>query len=200
MLSEKENENIESFGNEQLNNSFREINAENQNNLNNYAQRGFNIFLAHGISPMELRTLRYIYHLSYLHNNRYNARNIDWSPQAIFRREETWLNSRVNNYYRMLNQNTYNRRGIIIRNPMNNTFYLFVQGNRFRPRNFYRQTNYEPNINFLVGFIFGIFLNIFSICILMIRHPRAKFRVGLILGMILSMIFTLPLIIQLNNM
>jgi hypothetical protein len=57
MLSEKKNENIESFGNEQLNNSFREINAENQNNQNNNAQRGFNIFLAHGISPMELRIL-----------------------------------------------------------------------------------------------------------------------------------------------
>ena len=201
MLSEKKNENIENIGNEQLNNSFREINDVNQNNQDINAHRGFNIFLAHGLSPLELRTLRTIYHLSYIHNNRFNARNIDWSPQAIYQREENWLHSQMNNYYRALNQNTYHRRNIIIRNPVNNTFYLFVRSNnRFRPRNYYRSTNYEPNINFLVGFIFGILLNIFSICILMLRHPRIKFRIGLIFGMILSIIFTLPLLVQLNNM
>ena len=62
MLSEKKNTvNLENIENEQINNSMREI-----DNQNNNRPRGFNIFLAHGVSPNELRTLRVIYHLSYI--------------------------------------------------------------------------------------------------------------------------------------
>ena len=194
MLSEKKNsENIQNFGNEQLNNSFRQINNENQNNN---APRGFNVFLQYGMSPNELRTLRVIYHLSYLHNSTINNRNIDLSAQAIYQREENWLRAQINNNLR--NQNSHNRTNILIRNPRNNTISIYVNdiGNRFRQRRYYRQTNYEQNINFLIGIILGMILNIFSLCILMLTRTRIKFKVGLILGMLLSIIFTFPFLLE----
>ena len=190
MLSEKNNENL-NVENEQMNNSMREI--DNNNNLN---PRGFNIFLAHGISTNELRILRTLYHLSYLHNNIANNRNIDMSPQAMFQREEDWLraqmnhsNIRRNNYY-----NNYYRRNIVVRNPRNNSVVLYVDHNLsgIRPRRIHRHANYEPNILFLQGFIFGLVLNVFSLCIIIISRPRPKFKIGLMLGMLLSMCLTFP--------
>lgn len=196
MLSEKKNtissDNIE---NEQINNSMREIDNQHQNNN---IPRGFNIFLAHGISPNELRTLRIIYHLSYIHNNIANNRIIDLSPQAMFQREENWLRTQMNN---MRNNSNYNyRRNIMIANPRNNTITLYVNhnsmNNRFRQRGHYRQYNYEPNINILHGFLFGLILNIFSIFIFMINTPRPKFKLGVLLGMILSICFAFPLMLD----
>lgn len=194
MLSEKKNTvNLENIENEQINNSMREI-----DNQNNNRPRGFNIFLAHGVSPNELRTLRVIYHLSYIHNNIANNRNVDLSPQAMFEREENWLRAQMNN---MRNNNNYNnhRRNIIIANPRNNTITMFVshnRNNRFRQRRYYREIIREPNINFLQGFIFGLVLNVFSICILMINTPRPKFKFGLLMGMLLSFCITFPFMLD----
>ena len=111
-------------------------------------QRGFDIFLAHGISSNELRTLRLIYHLSYLHNNMVRGRYVDLSPQAMYQREENWLRSQINNNLRNYHNN-YHRRNIIIRNSRGGnsvTLYVNNNGNRFRQRRYYRQYNYEPNI------------------------------------------------------
>ena len=194
MLSEKKNsENIQNFGNEQLNNSFRQINNEHQNNN---VPRGFNVFLQYGMSPNELRTLRVIYHLSYLHNSIINNRNIDLSAQAIYQREENWLRAQINNNLR--GQNNYNRTNILIRNPRNNTISIYVNdvGNRFRQRRYHRQIHYEQNINFLIGIILGMILNIFSLCILMLTRTRIKFKVGLIFGMLISIIFTFPFLLE----
>ena len=192
MLSEKKNtENLENVGNEQMNYSMREINNQGQN------PRGFNIFLAHGISPHELRTIRLLYHLSYLHNNLANNRQIDMSPQTMIQREENWLRAQMNNNMRS-NINNY-RRNIIIRNPRNNTITLYVNSrnmNGMRQRRFYRQIYYEPNINFLQGFIFGLVLNVFSLCIMMISRPRPKFKIGLMLGMLLSICITFPFMLE----
>ena len=190
MLSDKkESENLHNTDNEQINNSMREIDNHNRNDG---MLRGFNIFLAHGITPNELRTLRLIYHLSYLHNNLLRGRNIDLSPQAMFQREENWLRGQLNN-------NIRNRRNIVIRNNRGNnymTLYVNNNGNRFRERRYYRHFNYEPNINFLQGFIFGVVLNVFAICILMISRPRAKFKIGLVFGMLLSFCLTFPFMLE----
>ena len=195
MLSEKRNSvNLQNTENEQINNSMREIDNQHQNNN---VPRGFNIFLAHGISPNELRTLRIIYHLSYIHDSIANNRNIDLSPQAMFQREENWLRAQINNM-----RNNYNyRRNIIIPNPRNNTVTVYINNNmnnRIRQRRYYREVNYEPNINFFQGFIFGMVLNIFSICILMISRPKPKFKFGLLLGMIFSFCITFPLLLEQN--
>ena len=195
MLSEKRNSvNLQNTENEQINNSMREIDNQHQNNN---VPRGFNIFLAHGISPNELRTLRIIYHLSYIHDSIANNRNIDLSPQAMFQREENWLRAQINNM-----RNNYNyRRNIIIPNPRNNTVTVYINNNmnnRIRQRRYYREVNYEPNINFFQGFIFGMVLNIFSICILMISRPKPKFKFGLLLGMIFSFCITFPFLLEQN--
>ena len=196
MISErKESETLENTDNEQINNSMREIDHHRQNNN---MQRGFDIFLAHGISPNELRTLRLIYHLSYLHNNMVRGRYVDLSPQAMYQREENWLRSQINNNLRN-NHNNYYRRNIIIRNPRGGhsmTLYVNNNWNRFRQRRYYRQYNYEPNINFLQGFIFGIVLNIFAICLLVVNRPRPKFKIGLLFGMLISFCLTFPFMLE----
>ena len=193
MLSEKKNENL-NVENEQMNNSMREIDN------NNYIQnpRGFNIFLAHGITTDELRILRTLYHLSYLHNNIANNRNIDMSPQAMFQREEDWLRAQMNhNRIRRNNYNNYYRRNIVVRNPRNHNVVLYVDHNlRGIPRRLNRHANYEPNIIFLQGFIFGLVLNVFSLCIIIISRPRPKFKIGLMLGMLLSMCLSFPFMVE----
>lgn len=191
MLSEKKNsDNLQNIENEQVNNSMREIGNQNQ------IPRGFNVFLAYGISQNELRTLRLVYHLSYLNNNSGNIRNIDWSPQAIYQREENWLRSQINtnNIRNYNNMNNY-RRNIVIRNPGINIIHVNHNNNwnGIRVRSYYR---YEPNINFWQGFIFGLILNIFTLCILMISRPRPKFKIGLIFGMLLSICITFPFILD----
>lgn len=195
MLTDKKNyEEQHKTENEEINNSIREIDSQ-QNNPNNIP-RGFNVFLSYGISPQELRTLRMLYHLSILHNSIFNNRNIDWSAQAMYQREENWLRAQMN---RNLQNSLRNRNAIILRNPRNNSITLYVShgyGNRFARRRFVRNHSYEPNANFLQGFMFGFILNIFSLCILMISRPSIKFRIGLIFGMLLSCCVTLPFLLS----
>ena len=193
MLSEKKSsENLHNLDNEQMNNSMREIEYNNNQN-----PRGFNIFLAHGVSPNELRTLRILYHLSYLQNSIANNRAIDMSLPSMLQREENWLRTQINNsQIRRNNYNNYMRRNIVVRYPRNNNIILYVNNNSngFRPRRFYRHANYEPNILFLQGFIFGLLLNVFALIIILISHPRPKFKIGLLIGMLLSTCITFPFI------
>ena len=116
------------------------------------------------------------------------------SPQAMFQREEDWLRAQMNHSgIRRNNYNNYYGRNIVVRNPRNNNVVLYVnQLSGIRPRRFHRHANYEPNIIFLQGFIFGLVLNVFSLCIILISRPRPKFKIGLILGMLLSMCLTFP--------
>ena len=193
MLSEKKNqEHLENIENEQVNNSMREIGNQNQ------IPRGFNAFLAYGISPNELRTLRLVYHLSYLHNNGGNIRNNDWSPQAIYQREENWLRSQINNNMRNLNNMSNFRRNIIIRNPGITVIRLNHNNNNWNRIRLRRHYRYEPNINFWQGFIFGLILNVFTLCILMISRPRPKFKFGLFVGMMLSICISFPIMLDLK--
>ena len=183
MISEKkEHELNNSIENEQMNNSMQAINSqETGHNI----PRGFDIFLRHGVSENELRTLRLIYHLSYLHqnlltninNNNYSHRNIDMSVQSMYQREENWLRAQLNNLNR--------RRNVI--NPENRTLSLNTNNrNRFRGREHFRRRRREPNINFLRGFILGAILNCFTLIFLLFGRERLKFKLGLLFGMIFS--------------
>ena len=64
-----------------------------------------------------------LYHLSILHNSIFNNRNIDWSAQAMYQREENWLRAQMN---RNLQNSMRNRNAIILRNPRNNSITLYV--------------------------------------------------------------------------
>ena len=194
MLSDKNNS--DNINNPQINNTMNEI--ENHNLENNNNQRGFNIFLSHGVSLNELRYLRILFHLSYIRNSIINntITNIDMSPQAIYEREENWLRAQINNNLRnYYNYNNY-RRNVLIRNPSNNIIYVNDNIYRYRPRRY--EYIYEPNINFLKGFILGMILNIFSLCIILISRNRLKFKIGLIFGMLLSLSIALPFILNPN--
>ena len=171
MLSEKKIEN-ESQENEQVNNSIHQMN--NIQNIN--SNQGFNIFLQYGFTQDEIRGLRMIYHLSALRNSIANGRNIDLSLNAMYQRENNWLRNNGNN-----NNNNNNERRNYVRIMLNN--------NGFRRRRYARVYRYESNISFIQGFFFGIVLNIFSLFVLMIVRYRPKFKLGLTLGMIISVSF-----------
>ena len=109
------------------------------------------------------------------------------SVQSMYQREENWLRAQLNNLNR--------RRNVI--NPENRTLSLNTNNrNRFRGREHFRRRRREPNINFLQGFIFGVVLNVFALCILMISRPRAKFKIGLVFGMLLSFCLTFPFMLE----
>ena len=180
MLSEKAHVE-EGPENEQVNNSINQMqNNNNINNLNVNNYQGFNIFLQYGFTQDEVRGLRMIYHLSALRNSIANGRNLDLSLNAMYQRENNWLRNNNNNN----NNNIYdNNRGNLVRIHFNN--------NGFRRRRYFRINQHENNINFLMGFMFGMFLNIFSLFLLMIIRYRPKFKCGLMLGMIFSVSFTI---------
>ena len=173
MLSEKEH--LENTDNEQINNSIHEMSYNNQN-----IPQGFNIFLHYGFTQNEIRGLRMIYHLSALRNSIANGQNIDLSLNAMYQRENNWL--RNNNNSNINNNNINNNRRNIVRINLNNN-------NGFGRRRYIRIYRHEPNISFFQGLMFGIILNIFSLFILMLVRYRPKFKIGLILGMVISTIF-----------
>ena len=169
MLSEKKH--LENTDNEQVNNSIHQMN--NIQNIN--SNQGFNIFLQYGFTQDEIRGLRMIYHLSALRNSIANGRNIDLSLNAMYQRENNWLRNNGNN-----NNNNNERRNYV---------RIMLNNNGFRRRRYARVYRYESNISFIHGFFFGIVLNIFSLFVLMIVRYRPKFKLGLTLGMIISVSF-----------
>ena len=179
MLSEKKHlENSDVPENDQVNNSVHQM-GNNAPNMNMNNQQGFNIFLQYGFTQDEIRGLRMIYHLSALRNSVANGRNLDLSLNAMYQRENNWLRNSSNNNI----NNNYNNRGNLVR--------IHFLNNGFRRRRHFRNNQYEHSINFLLGFMFGIILNIFSLFLLMIVRYRPKFKCGLLLGMILSVSFTI---------
>ena len=182
MLSEKEHlENLDAPENEQVNNSINQMHNNNPNiNINN--QQGFNIFLQYGFTQDEIRGLRMIYHLSTLRNSIANGRNLDLSLNAMYQRENNWL--RNNNDNNNANNANYrnNNRGNIVRIRM-------TGNNGFRRWRYLRINRHEPNISFFHGFLFGFILNIFSLFIVMMVRHRPKFKLGVMLGMLISVSF-----------
>ena len=183
MLSEKEHlENADAPENAQVNNSINQMHNNNINqNININNQQGFNIFLQYGFTQDEVRGLRMIYHLSTLRNSIANGRNLDLSLNAMYQRENNWLRNVSNN--NNVNYNNNNNRRQLVGIRLNNY--------GFRRRGYYRIVRRESNINFFHGFMFGIVLNIFSLFLLMIVRYRPKFKLGVMIGMIISISFFL---------
>ena len=106
MLIQKENlpNNNNDINRDEINNNLEEVNSNNtnpnnsnQNNENNQPNNrirnhgGFDIFLSHGLSAQEIRTLRLIFHLAAAQESIINGTALDWSPEGIYQREERWL-------------------------------------------------------------------------------------------------------------
>ena len=193
--------NIENNVNENLNredirNNIRNvINGRNQRNI----RRGFNIFLLHGLSPIELRAMRILFHLSAQQQSLIRGEDLDWSEEAMFQREERWLINQLNNpLFNSNNDNDNdserdnerdNEREMI--NVNNNYISLNInESDAIRRRYIVNLLNFdfEPNYLFLMGFCAGILFNIFGIILLLCRF-RKKFKIGLIFGIIISIFF-----------
>ena len=87
------------------------INTDTNNNINLiFLTRGFNQFLLYGMSPEELHTLRLLFHSAIYYQHMQRNSIIDWSQEAMLRREEEWLRAQ-------LNSNTTNANRAI-RNPL----------------------------------------------------------------------------------
>ena len=142
---------------EEMNNNLNEIN-NNQNNLYNPI-RGFDIFLLHGLSSNEVRTLRLLFHLS--------------AYEGIYHREESWLLNQL----RAPNRNEENENYL--------TLYVNEGGLLFRNRN---SSENNMIYIFLLGFFIGFITNISGILILFCRF-KPMFKVGLLFGMITSGLF-----------
>ena len=156
---------------EEMNNNLNEIN-NNQNNLYNPI-RGFDIFLLHGLSSNEVRTLRLLFHLSAYQQSILTGVPLDWSAEGIYHREESWLLNQL----RAPNRNEENENYL--------TLYVNEGGLLFRNRN-----SSENNMIyiFLLGFFIGFITNISGILILFCRF-KPMFKVGLLFGMITSGLF-----------
>lgn len=200
MLIQKE-ENLNANDYNQNNNN--NINRENiQNNIrevingrsSRYSRRGFNIFLLHGLSLDELRMMRIFFHLSAFQQSILRREDLDWSEEGMLQREERWLINQLNGP--LLNNNNNEQEGdiereIIIRNNNNNYIRLNInEDDRVTIR--YEDTlfnfEFESIYIFLIGFCIGFIVNVFGILLCFCRFHK-RFKIGLIWGIITSMIF-----------
>ena len=185
-----ENNNNNTLNREQLNNIRDILNGRNQRNI----RRGFNIFLLHGLSVIELRTLRILFHLSAQQQSLLRGEDLDWSEEAMYQREERWLINQINSPLFNNNNNDNdserdNEREMI--NINNNYISLNINdGDTTRRRYIVNLLNleFEPNYFFLMGFCVGFLINIFGFSLLLCSFKK-KFKIGLICGIIISIIF-----------
>ena len=190
MLIQKEefqNQTVENTQNneinrEEINNNLEEINsnANNQNNSQRNNGGGFDIFLSHGLSTEEVRTLRLIFHLAAAQESFMNGTPLDWSVEGIYQREERWLINQLNT---MFNRNINRNNNYISLNV--NESPLFNERNNFSI--FYEEQATFRYI-FVIGILVGLITNVFGILLLFCRF-RSVFKLGLICGIILSVIF-----------
>lgn len=177
----------------EIRNNIREvINGNNPRNM----RRGFNIFLLHGLSNVELRTMRILFHISSYQQSMIRGTELDWSEEGMYQREERWLINQLNNpiFNNANNDNDNgqerdNEREMINRN--NNYIRLNInEENEIRRRYIDNLINFEfePGYLFLIGFCVGFLVNIFGI-FLFLCNFKTRFKIGIICGMILSMIF-----------
>ena len=173
---------------EEINNNLEEINSntnQNQNNNQNNQRRarGFDIFLSHGLNAEEVRALRVLFHFAQAHESLMNGVPLDWTNNGIYTREERWLINQLNV------MNNRNR----IRNEENNNYIslnvnddlIFSERNGF---NIFYENQVDLRYVFIIGFLVGILTNVFGIILLFCRF-KATFKLGLICGMIISVIF-----------
>ena len=110
------------------------------------------------------------------------------------------ININLRNLIPFNGQNEYNNINMIAQDMplpvlMNNNGFFFHAINirningfrRIRLRNIRRLQ--ESNIAYLLGFFFGFMLNIFSLCFLFAFRLRPKLKIGMLLGMLLSLCF-----------
>ena len=179
--NEDNNQNNE-INREEINNNLEELNSNA--NINNNNQRrnrgGFDVFLFHGLTAEEIRTLRLIFHFSQAQESLMTGVPLDWSIEGIYQREERWLINQINE---MFNRNTHRNNNYISLNVNDNP--LFIGRNNFEI--FYEQ-QIDLRIVFILGFLVGLITNVLGIILLFCRF-RATFKLGLICGMIISMVF-----------
>ena len=212
-LNENENDNDNNENNNIDNNNMNRENIQNNireviNGRNpRYSRRGFNIFLLHGLSINELRTMRILFHLSASQQSLLRGEELDWTEEGMLQREERWLinqlngpllNNGNNNINSDNEQDRDNESEIINRNN-----YIRLNINEdddlIRRRYIYNFINFEfePNYLFLLGFCLGFLVNIFGIILLLCKLKK-RFKYGLLCGIIISMLFYFMILFSLK--
>ena len=171
---------------EEINNNLDEINSNSNqnNNVNNNQRRvrGFDIFLSHGLNAEDVRTLRVMFHFAQAHESLRNGIPLDWTNNGIYQREERWLINQINGIMNRSRNGEGNNNYISLNV---NDGFLFSGRNSF---GLFSENQIEGRHIFLIGFCLGLLTNVFGILLLMCRF-KAVFKLGLICGMIISMIF-----------
>ena len=170
---------------EEINNNLDELNSNtNQNQNPRRNTRGFDIFLSHGLSAEEVRALRAIFHFTQAQQSLVSGIPLDWTNNGIYQREERWLINQLNNMVnRNLNLNEEEDNDFITLNVNDNS--LFMGRNSF---SIFFDNDLDLRFAFLVGFLVGMLTNIFGIFLLFCRF-RATFKLGVVFGMIISILF-----------
>ena len=188
-----QNSNIDNnnINRENIHNNIREvINGRNPR----YSRRGFNIFLLHGLSIDELRTMRILFHLSASQQSILRGEDLDWTEEGMIQREERWLINQLNGPLLNNNNNEQerdNEREMVNRNNNYNYIRLNInedEGVRIRYHDTLFNFEFEPIYIFLIGFCIGFIVNILGIILLFCRFHK-RFKIGLIWGIITSLIF-----------
>ena len=227
LVQKKENQNENNDVNNNINNDIN--NNINNNNLrvveigNNlgqllanrnprYIRRGFNIFLLHGLSIGELRTMRLLFHLSTYQQNSILGQQLDWSQESMLLREERWLINQLNN--RMFNDHNNDNNNSINDNEQErdneqeminrNNNYISLNINDVENENYTLRRRYienllnlefETNYLLVIGFCSGFLFNIFGILLLFCKF-KPRFKIGLVCGIISSLVFYLMAVLS----
>ena len=180
-----ENNQDNEINREEINNNLDELNSNtNQNQNPRRNTRGFDIFLSHGLSAEEVRALRAIFHFTQAQQSLVSGIPLDWTNNGIYQREERWLINQLNNMVnRNLNLNEEENNDFITLNVNDNS--LFMGRNSF---SIFFDNDVDLRFAFLVGFLVGMLTNIFGIFLLFCRF-RATFKLGVVFGMIISILF-----------
>ena len=186
-LNQNNNNQDNEVNREEINNNLDElIENQNQNNDHNNNQRrngGFDVFLSYGLNPEEVRTLRLIFHVTAAQESIMTGIPLDWSAEGIYQREERWLINQINGIMNRSRNGEGSNNNYISLNV--NDGFLFSGRNSF---GLFSENQIEGRHIFLIGFCLGLLTNVFGILLLMCRF-KAVFKLGLICGMIISMIF-----------
>ena len=172
--------------NEEINNNLDEINSNTNANQNNNQRRarGFDIFLSHGLNAENVRALRAIFHLAQAQQSLISGVPLDWTNEGIYQREERWLINQINEMFnRNRNGNQEGNNNYISLNVNDNP--IFVERNSL---SIFFENQLDLRYIFVIGFLVGLLTNAFGILLLFFRF-RATFKLGIICGMIISIIF-----------
>ena len=188
--NQENNNQPDEINREEINNNLDEINSViNQNSNRRRNARGFDIFLSHGLSPEEVRALRAIFHFSQAQQSLVSGVPLDWSNNGIYLREERWLINQIDLMFnRNLNGNEDENNDFITLNVNDNS--LFLGRNNL---SIFLENNVDLRFAFLVGLLVGMLTNVFGIVLLFCRF-RTTFKLGVVFGMIISILFFSKLI------